>query len=260
MKKKAFLGLLSLCLLLVASTSCKEKAKVEEKSPVAATEGSVQVPEEDVLTSTVLTAAEQAALKPADILNLLKEGNQEFIEDNLTVRNNSQRVRDAATGQFPIATVLSCLDSRVPVEDIFHRGIGDLFVARIAGNIVNEDILGSFEFATKVSGAKVIVVLGHEYCGAIKSAIDDVKLGNITALLAKIQPAVAAAGKTFEGEKTAANPAFVEAVCDHNVEIAMEQLRKKSPILKELEDKGELLIVGGVYDMKTGKVNFFENK
>ena len=103
-------------------------------------------------------------------------------------------------------------------------------------------------------------MLGHEYCGAIKSAIDDVKLGNITALLAKIQPAVAAAGKTFEGEKTAANPAFVEAVCDHNVEIAMEQLRTKSPILKELEDKGELLIVGGVYDMKTGKVNFFENK
>lgn len=260
MKKKALLGLLSLCLLLVASTSCQEKAKVEEKAAATTTEGTVQIPEAEVLTSTVLTAAEQAALTPTDVLNLLKEGNKEFTEDNLTVRNNTQRVRDAATGQFPKAAILSCLDSRVPVEDVFHRGIGDLFVARIAGNIVNEDVLGSFEFATKVSGAKVIVVLGHEYCGAVMSAIDDVKLGNITALLAKIKPAVASAGKTFEGEKTAANPAFVEAVCDHNVELAMEQLRTKSPILKEMEDKGELLIVGGVYDMKTGKVNFFEKK
>ncbi|PXV60920.1 carbonic anhydrase [Dysgonomonas alginatilytica] len=258
MKKKALLGLLSLCLVLV-STSCKDKAKVEEKT-AAAVEGTVQIPEAEVLTNTVLTAAEQAALTPADVLNLLKEGNKEFTEDNLTVRNNTQRVRDAATGQFPKAAILSCLDSRVPVEDVFHRGIGDLFVARIAGNIVNEDVLGSFEFATKVSGAKVIVVLGHEYCGAVMSAIDDVKLGNITALLAKIKPAVASAGKTFEGEKTAANPAFVEAVCDHNVELAIEQLRTKSPILKEMEDKGELLIVGGVYDMKTGKVNFFDKK
>lgn len=258
MKKKALLGLLSLCLVLV-STSCKDKTKVEEK-PVASAEGTVQIPEAEVLTNTVLTAAEQAALTPTDVLNLLKEGNKQFTEDNLTVRNNTQRVRDAATGQFPKAAILSCLDSRVPVEDVFHRGIGDLFVARIAGNIVNEDILGSFEFATKVSGAKVIVVLGHEYCGAVMSAIDDVKLGNITALLAKIKPAVASAGKTFEGEKTAANPAFVEAVCDHNVELAIKQLRTKSPILKELEDKGELLIVGGVYDMKTGKVNFFEKK
>lgn len=258
MKKKALLGFLSLCLVLL-STSCKDKVKVEEKT-AATTEGTIQIPEAEVLTNTVLTAAEQAALTPADVLSLLKEGNKEFTEDNLTVRNNTERVRQAALGQFPKAAIVSCLDSRVPVEDVFHRGIGDLFVGRLAGNVVTEDMLGSLEFACKVSGAKVIVVLGHDYCGAIKAAIDDVKLGNITAMLSKIRPAVEEAKVKFEGDKTSANPTFVEAVCDDNVLLGIKNIRTKSPILKEMEDKGEIMIVGGVYDMETGKVNFMEQK
>ena len=133
----------------------------------------------NTLGSSVLTEEQRAKLSPQNILELLKSGNKDFTEDNLTIRNNTQRVRDAAIGQYPLAVVLSCLDSRVPVEDIFHRGLGDLFVARVAGNIVNDDILGSLEYACKISGAKLILVLGHEYCGAIQSAIKDIKLGNI---------------------------------------------------------------------------------
>ena len=129
-----------------------------------------------IINSQVMTKADQARLTPAMVLDTLKKGNAEFVNDALTIRNNPERVRDAAAGQYPKAVILSCLDSRVPVEDVFHRGIGDIFVARVAGNIANEDILGSLEYACKVSGAKVVVVMGHESCGAIKSAIDDVKL------------------------------------------------------------------------------------
>lgn len=132
----------------------------------------------------------QAKLTPDLVLDILKKRNQEYVDDNLTIRNTSARIRKASLGQYPGAVILSCLDSRVPVEDVFHCGIGDLFVARVAGNIANEDILGSLEYGCKVSGAKLIVVLGHEHCGAIKSAIDNVKLGNITALLSKIRPAL----------------------------------------------------------------------
>lgn len=210
----------------------------------------------DTLPSTVLTKEEQQKLTPKEVVQILKDGNKDFRENNLTILNTTQRVRDAALGQYPIAAVLSCLDSRVPVEDVFHRGIGDIFVARVAGNIVNEDILGSLEYACKVSGAKVVLVLGHEYCGAIKSAIDDVKLGNITALLAKIQPAVKQASERFETDKTSSNPKFVEAVCDDNVELSIKEIREKSPILKEMEEKGEIVIIGGVYDIKTGNVDF----
>lgn len=212
-----------------------------------------------VLTNKVLTAEEQSKLTPDDVLRILKEGNREFIEDRLTIRNNSKRVRDSATGQYPKAVVLSCLDSRVPVEDVFHRGIGDIFVSRVAGNIVNEDILGSLEYACKVSLSKLVVVLGHEYCGAIKSAIDGVELGNITGLLHKIQPAVQKARESFTGEISSYNPEFMDAVCEQNVKLAIREIREKSPILKEMEEKGEIKIVGGVYDMETGKVNFLES-
>jgi carbonic anhydrase len=208
-----------------------------------------------ILTSSVLTRAQQTSLTPNTIIARLKEGNKDFMNDELTIRNNSSRVREAALGQYPKAVILSCLDSRVPVEDVFHCGIGDLFVARVAGNIVNEDILGSLEFACKVSGSKVIVVLGHEYCGAIKSAIDDVKLGNITALLSKVRPAVTASQK-FNGNKTSANPDFVHAVCEKNVLLTIEEIRKKSPILEDMEAKKEILIIGGLYNMNTGEVVF----
>ncbi len=253
-KLKTILG--SLFLLSLLFVSCdngnKEKIKEEAKAEI------VEKIEEHVLTSTVLTAEQQAKLTPQVVLDSLKKGNKEFVEDKLTIRNNTQRVRDAAMGQYPKAVVLSCLDSRVPVEDVFHRGIGDLFVARVAGNIVNEDILGSLEYACKVSGSKLVVVLGHEYCGAIKSAIKDVKLGNITPLLSKIKPAVDEAKKSFDGDKSVDNPEFVQAVCDHNVDLVIKEIRTKSPILKEMEDKGEIKIIGGVYDMETGKVDFHE--
>lgn len=246
---------------LIVFISCNQKP-TETIPETIDTKGSlesmIEVAEDDVLTNKILSSEEQAKLTPDQVIEILKKGNQEFVEDNLTIRNNSQRVRDAAMGQYPKAVVVSCLDSRVPVEDVFHRGIGDIFVARVAGNIINEDILGSLEYACKVSGAKLVVVLGHEYCGAIKSAIDDVKLGNITALLGKIQPAVKSASKSYKGEKTSKNPEFVDAVCHHNVELALQDIRKRSPILKEMEEKGEIKMIGGVYDMETGKVEFME--
>jgi len=247
----SFSVIVSLSLLFV---SCN-KTNTPKDNVIAKTD-SIEVPKDHILTSSVLTAEEQAALSPEDVINILQEGNQEFIDDNLTIRNNTQRVRDAALAQYPKAVILSCIDSRVPVEDVFHRGIGDIFVARVGGNIVNPDILGSIEYACKVSGSKAVVVLGHEYCGAIKSAIDDAKLGNITTLLAKIRPAVLEAGKDFAGDKTSKNPDFVEEVCHKNIELTVKEIREKSPVLKEMEDKGEIVIVGAVYEMKTGKVTF----
>lgn len=247
--KKNILRQFSILLLCVFAVSCSQDKNNEKKVEV-------QEQKSDLLPTGVVTKEDQQKLSPQQVLEILKLGNKDFQEDNLTVINTTARVRDAALGQYPIATVLSCLDSRVPVEDVFHRGIGDIFVARVAGNIINTDILGSLEYGCKVSGAKLIVVLGHEYCGAVKSAIDKVELGNITELLAKIEPAVQQASAGFEGDKTSSNPAFVEAVCDDNVLLSIDEIRKKSPILKEMEEKGEILIVGGVYDIKTGNVDF----
>ena len=210
----------------------------------------------DVTTNTVLTAEEQAKLTPDMVLEMLKTGNKDYTEENLTILNTSKRIKEAVSGQHPKAVILSCLDSRVPVEDIFHQGIGDLFVARVAGNFINEDILGSMEYACKASGSKLVVVLGHEHCGAIKSAIDDVKMGNITAMLEKIKPAVANASKDFTGEKSSKNAEFVDAVCSHNINHAIEEIRAKSPILKEMENNGEIKIIGGLYLMETGQVTF----
>ena len=169
-------------------------------------------------------------------------------------------MREASLGQYPKAVVVSCLDSRVPVEDVFHRGIGDIFVARVAGNVINEDILGSLEYACKVSGSKLILVLGHEYCGAIKSAIDNAELGNIITLLKKIHPAIETAQKSFTGEISSKNPLFVESVCEHNVFHAIHEIRQKSPILREMEEKQEIKIVGGIYDMETGHVEFLQSE
>ena len=218
-------------------------------------EKNVEVSDNNI-KSCILTAGEQAKLTPDIVLQMLKVGNQAFLKDNLTVRNNSQRVRDAALGQYPKAAIVSCSDSRIPVEDVFHQGIGDLFVARVAGNFINADILGSLEYACKISGSKLIVILGHEHCGAIRSAIDDVKLGNITTMLKKIKPAIKNASENFTGEKTSKNHEFVKYVSSHNVQHSINEIRSKSPILKEMEDNGEIKIVGGMYQMKTGKVEF----
>jgi carbonic anhydrase len=202
----------------------------------------------------VLTKEEQDALTPDMVIQSLKEGNERFVRNDLTARDHSAQVRKSTLAQFPKAIVLSCVDSRVPVEDVFDRGIGDVFVARVAGNFVNEDILGSMEFATKVSGSKLVLVLGHEHCGAVKAAIDDVKLGNITPMLTKIRPAVNAV--EYEGDRTSKNEKFVHEVCQTNVQYTIEQIRRDSPIMKEMEDNGEIKIVGAVYDMDNGKVTF----
>lgn len=208
------------------------------------------------LVERVLTAEEQASLTPDAVIQGLKEGNARFVSNDLTARHHTSQIREATNGQFPKAVVLSCVDSRIPVEDVFDKGIGDMFVARVAGNFVNEDILGSMEFGCKVSGSKLILVLGHEHCGAVKAAIDDVKLGNITAMLTKIRPVVEKLTPTYSGDKTSKNPEFVHMVCEHNVTKTINDIRENSPILKEMEDKGEIKIVGGVYDMDTGKVDF----
>jgi carbonic anhydrase len=203
----------------------------------------------------VLTKAEQEALTPDMVIQSLQAGNQRYVRNDLTKRDHSALVREAAEGQYPKAVILSCLDSRVTVEDVFDKGIGDLFVGRVAGNFVNIDMLGSMEFGCKVSGAKLILVMGHEFCGAIKSAIDNVKLGNITAMLEKIRPAVLRS-MDFKGEKTSKNPAFVEYVAMNNIRYAIEYIRKNSPILKEMEDKGQIKIIGAYYKLTTGEVIF----
>jgi carbonic anhydrase len=165
-----------------------------------------------------------------------EQGNEEYMNDRLTIRNTSARIREASLGQYPKAVILSCLDSRVPVEDVFHEGIGDLFVTRVAGNIINEDILGSMEYGCKVSGSK---------------------LGNITALLSKIQPAVKRVADSLKAAPNSKDPAFMEMVCDENVRMAIAGIRRSSPILREMEQKGEIKIIGAVYHMRSGKVNFF---
>ncbi len=205
----------------------------------------------------VLTQEEQKALTPDDVLKLLKQGNQRFISGTVTKRDHSAQVRDAVNGQFPKAVILSCIDSRVPVEDVFNQGIGDIFVARVAGNFENTDILGSMEYATKVSGSKLVLVLGHESCGAVKAAIDGVKLGNITAMLENLKPAVDALSG-YKGEKTGGNPEFVHLVAEKNVRLTMDRIRERSPIMKEMEEEGQIKIVGALYDMKTGKVTFLD--
>jgi carbonic anhydrase len=210
------------------------------------------------LIEKVLTAEEQKKLTPDDVIKSLKEGNKRFTGGSLTMRDHSKQIRDAVTGQFPKAVVLSCVDSRVPIEDVFDKGIGDMFVARVAGNIVNEDILGSMEFSCKVSGAKLVLVLGHEYCGAIKGAIDNVELGNLTALLKKIRPAVDSCCEHYPGAKTSKNPEFVDLVVRENVKITVENVRQQSSILREMEAAGEIKIIGAYYDMDNGEVTFYE--
>jgi carbonic anhydrase len=206
----------------------------------------------------VLTKSEQDLLTPEKVLQEFIAGNKRFESGNVTQRLHSDEIRKIATGgQFPKAMVLSCLDSRVPVEDVFDQGIGDVFVGRVAGNFVNTDLLGSMEFACKVAGAKLIIVMGHQHCGAVKGAIDDVHLGNITAMLANIKPAVAMS-QNFEGEKSSKNDAFVKIVNKNNIRNTISQIRTHSEILKEMEDKNQIKIVGAYYSLLTGKIEFVQ--
>ena len=208
------------------------------------------------LVEDVLTKEERDAMTPDEVLDLFKEGNKRFINNDLTARDHSAQVRASANGQFPKAVVLSCLDSRVPVEDVFDRGIGDIFVGRVAGNFVNEDMLGSMEFGCKVAGSKLILVMGHEHCGAVKAAVDNVKLGNITAMLSKILPAVEMV--EYSGDRTSKNEEFVHMVCESNVRNTLNQIRENSEILNQMEQEGEIKMAGAIYDMDSGVVEFLE--
>lgn len=205
----------------------------------------------------VMTKDAQLKLTPDEVLQEFLDGNKRFQAGSTTLRDHGEQARKSAPGQYPKAVVLSCLDSRVPVEDVFDQGLGDIFVGRVAGNFVNEDLLGSMEFACKVAGAKLVLVLGHQHCGAIKGAIDDVKIGNITAMLAKIKPAVLLS-QDFKGEKISKNDVFVKYVSENNVKYAIQQIREKSEILKEMEDKGEIKIVGAFYHLSDGKLEFIK--
>ena len=204
------------------------------------------------------TQETQAAMTPASSLQALKEGNNRFVNSNPINRNLLEQIRDTSTGQYPFATVLHCIDSRVSAELIFDQGIGDLFSIRIAGNFVNEDILGSMEFACKLAGTKVLVVMGHTACGAVKGACDHARMGNLTALINKLEPAVEAVTEpTDESERTSKNIDFVNTVAEKNVHMTIDNIRSRSQVLKEMEDNREIAIVGAMYDIKTGAVNFY---
>ncbi len=248
--KNQFITFSSLILLL-AFSSCNEPISMEKQTSPEAPSLRDQLP----VISHVMTLEDQEKLTPEMVLDEFKEGNARFTSGEITLRDHSEQIRKAASAQFPKAVVLSCLDSRVPVEDVFDQGIGDIFVGRVAGNFINEDQLGSMEFACKVAGAKLIMVMGHESCGAVKAAIDDVKLGNITAMLTKINPAVQKS-QDFDGEKTSKNDKFIKHVCVNNVNHAISQIRERSPILKKMEENGEIKIVGVYYNLSDGSLEF----
>jgi len=204
-----------------------------------------------------LTSEAQAAITPAKALQMLKQGNERFVSGKSIERDYLAQVRQTSKGQFPFAAVVSCLDSRIPPAIVFDRGIGDLFVGRVAGNFVNDDMLGSLEFATRLAGAKLIVVMGHTECGAVKGACDAAQLGLLTATLANINPAV----KAVQGDYTprnSQNAEFVQAVTEMNVLHTMQTLRDRSVVLREMIDKGEIGLVGAMYDVSSGRVIFYE--
>ena len=203
-----------------------------------------------------LTKEMQAAITPSMALELLKEGNKRFVNNLKVNRNLLQQANETSDGQHPFAVILSCIDSRTSAELIFDQGLGDVFSVRIAGNIINEDILGSMEFACKVAGSKIIVVLGHTKCGAVKGACDHVEMGNLTALLTKIRPAVDDE-KTITGNRNSGNTEFVEKVASINVKRTVKSIMERSPILKEMIESGAIGIVGGSHNITTGAVEFY---
>ena len=207
------------------------------------------------MRNTAINKEIQTSLSPNDVLQDLLDGNSRYINDELEEVAHLDLVNQTITGQYPKAVVLSCIDSRVPVEQVFDQSVGDIFVARVAGNFENTDILGSLEYSCAVAGSKLVLVLGHESCGAVKAACDGVKLGNITSMLSNIMPAVKKSTEEVEGENNSSNNAFVAKTVENNVLLTMDRIREKSQILKDLEDNGSIKIVGGVYSLQNGKVN-----
>lgn len=205
-------------------------------------------------------ADSQAAMTPDAALQALMDGNRRFLDGKRESRDDLGQVRATSGGQWPYAVVLGCIDSRVPIEAVFDLGIGDVFGARVAGNFVNEDLLGSMEFACKVAGSKLVVVLGHTHCGAVKGACDGVELGNLTAMLQKLKPAVDHVPEPSDpAQRTSANPAFVRAVILANVDLTIDAIRRRSDVLREMEDAGDIRIVGALYDVESGVVDFHPN-
>ena len=197
-------------------------------------------------------AASQAALTPDAALTLLADGNARFVAGTPARRDYADQIRATAGAQYPFAVVLGCIDSRVPIETVFDQGVGDIFSARVAGNIVNTELLGSMEFACRLAGSKLVVVLGHTSCGAVKGAISSARLGNLTQLVQKIDPAVEA----IEGERDVDNAPYVDGVAEENVRMVIEEIRRESPVLATMEQEGEIRIVGAMYDVSSGVVRF----
>jgi len=211
---------------------------------------------ENLLVHNTHTKDSQAAINHKDALQLLKEGNQRFLDKSTISRSFDKQIDLTSTGQYPFAAIVSCIDSRIPTEIVFDQGIGDIFNARIAGNFVNEDILGSLEFACKLAGSKLIVIMGHTSCGAVKGACDHAELGNLTGMLAKIKPAMAEV-KTDEGvDRSSKNIDFVNKVAVQNVHLTIAKLKADSPVLNEMISAGEIDVIGAMYDVKSGKVSF----
>jgi carbonic anhydrase len=203
------------------------------------------------------TKESQAAMTPQQAIAELKAGNERFVSGHPRPRDPLADVKTAASGQYPFAVVLSCLDSRVPIELVLDQGIGDIFSARLAGNVLEQDVLGSMEFGCKVAGAKLIAVIGHSNCGAIKGAIDNVDLGNLTALLSRIKPAIDQVPGDSQS-RNSQNLEFVDKVAEANVRLVMQQIRERSPDLREMLDQGKIGLIGGMYDLSTGRIGFFE--
>ena len=208
-----------------------------------------------VAYAAALTRAQREKLTPDEIIARMRQGNERFLLGRESPHNYLAQQKASAKAQYPAAAILSCIDSRAPAETIMDLGIGDCFNARVAGNVANEDVLGSLEFACKVAGAKVIVVMGHTACGAVKGAIDNVQLGNLTGLLAKIRLAVSAT--EYDGERSAQNYTFVNAVARKHVEMTMAEIRRRSAVLAKLSSSHAIGIVGAMYDLETGVVEFF---
>lgn len=243
--------LVSLITLLILGAGCRSTEKPESSPGQGNFGAAIPSPRER-------TPEAQTRMSPQDALAKLRAGNARFAAGQSRARNLPAEVRATSGGQYPFAVIVSCLDSRAPVELLFDQGIGDLFNARVAGNVLNDDILGSLEFACKVSGSKLILVLGHSNCGAIKGAIDGVELGKLTGLLDKIKPAIGQVPESVQ-PRTAKNAQLVEAVAEGNVRLVMKQIREQSPILRGMLDAGTIGLVGGMYDLATGEVDFFQN-
>ena len=238
------LGLSAAGLALAGCSASEPSEPPADSAPAAAPVEPEFVPAQD--------AASQAAITPDAALTLLADGNARFVAGTALRRDYSDQIRATAGAQYPFAVVLGCIDSRVPIETVFDQGIGDIFAARVAGNIVNTELLGSMEFACQLAGSKLVVVLGHTSCGAVKGSISSARLGNLTQLVQKIEPAVEA----IEGERDVDNADYVDGVAEENVRLVIAEIRRDSPVLATMEQESEIRIVGAMYDVSTGAVRF----